>query len=113
MSKIPVRRAEYKLVYLQKSDGKLDTITKKKKKEANAPTSAQLDQNADSKGVTDFYRLVEIGDDKEVEWRRKLGGMLKREIGEEEHHGKNFSNLHTCPQSLISFRPELDPCAHA
>ena len=89
MSKNPERRAKYELVYLQKSDGKLETVNKKKRKEANAPTSGQLDQTPDSKGVIDYYRLIEIGDDKEVEWRRKLGGMLKREIGEVEHRGKS------------------------
>ena len=77
--------AQYKLVYLAKSDGKEEIVTKKKKKEQNAPTASQMDQTADSKGVTDFYRLVQIGDEKEVEWRRKLGGMLKRELGGPEH----------------------------
>jgi len=77
--------AQYKLVYLAKSDGREEIVTKKKKKEQNAPTASQMDQTADPKGVTDFYRLVQIGDEKEVEWRRKLGGMLKRELGGLEH----------------------------
>ncbi|KAL8824101.1 MAG: hypothetical protein Q9191_005303 [Dirinaria sp. TL-2023a] len=94
MSKNSERRAKYELVYLQKSDGKLETINKKKRKEANAPTASQLDQTPDSKGVIDYYRLVEIGDDKEVEWRRKLGGMLKREIGEAEHRDQNWIIAH-------------------
>ncbi len=82
--------AQYKLVYLAKSDGKEEILTKKKKKEQNAPTTSQMDQTADSKGVTDFYRLIQIGDEKEVEWRRKLGGMLKKEIGGPEHASETY-----------------------
>ena len=78
-------------MYFQKSDGKLDIINKKKKKEPNAPTPSQMDSTPDAKGIVDFYRLVEIGDEKEVEWRRKLGGMMKREIGGPEHASKILS----------------------
>ena len=112
MSKNSERRAKYELVYLQKSDGKLETINKKSRKEATAPTSHPLDHTPDSKGVTDYYRLIEIGDDKEVEWRRKLGGMLKREIGEAEHRGK-FGLADIATQALRCCRPELDYCAYA
>lgn len=76
--------ASYKLIYLSSSDGKLDTTNKKKKKEANAPDPSVMVDTPNSKGVRDFYRLVDIGEPKEVEWRRKLGGMLMREIGNEE-----------------------------
>lgn len=76
--------ASYKLIYLSTSDGKLDTTNKKKKKEANAPDPSAMIDTPNSKGVRDFYRLVDIGEPKEVEWRRKLGGMLMREIGNEE-----------------------------
>lgn len=78
----------YNLLYLARSDGKLDIITKTKKKEANAPTESQLDDSTDSNGTKDYYKALEIGDAKEVDWRRKLGGMLMREIGEKEHLGK-------------------------
>lgn len=76
--------ASYRLVYPAASDGKVETINKKKKKEANAPDASLMNDTPNAKGVRDFYRLVEIGEPKEVEWRRKLGGMLMREIGTEE-----------------------------
>lgn len=70
----------YRLFYFGKSDGKLETLNKKKKKEPNEPTAAQMNATPDKNGLVDYYRLIEIGDDKEVEWRRKLGGMIKREL---------------------------------
>lgn len=81
--------APYHLIYLSQSDGKLEIITKTKKKEVNAPTEAQLDNTPDSNGTRDFYKELETGDAKEIDWRRKLGGMLMREIGEKEHSGKS------------------------
>ena len=76
--------ASYRLIYPAASDGKLETISKKKKKEDNAPDPKHMDDTPNAKGVRDYYRRVEIGEAKEVEWRRKLGGMLMREIGNEE-----------------------------
>ena len=32
-------------------------------------------------GQCDFYRLIEKDDAKHVDWRKKLGGMLLREVG--------------------------------
>ena len=90
----PEQTAKYRCLFFQKSDGKLEIVTKKKKKETNAPTTSQMDSTPDSKGVADYYRLIPIGDEKEVEWRRKLGGMMKREIGEPENESK------TCPSYL-------------
>ena len=80
--------APYIPLYLARSDGKLEiTSPKSKKKEKNAPTEAQLDDSKDARGVRDYYKELEIGDPKEVDWRRKLGGMLMREIGDKEHAG--------------------------
>lgn len=81
--------APYFPVYLARSDGKLETISSKtRKKETNAPAEAQLDERPDSKGVIDYYKELDVGDAKEVDWRRKLGGMLMREVGEKEQQGK-------------------------
>jgi hypothetical protein len=55
------------------------------KKEKNEPTSDQLDPKPDKEGVSDFYRLLSPNDTKHLDWRRKLGGMLIREIGGKEH----------------------------
>lgn len=72
-------------LYIARSDGKLAiTSSKSKQKELNRPTEAQLDQAPNAKGVSDFYKELDFGDPKEVDWRRKLGGMLMREIGAKE-----------------------------
>lgn len=74
-------------VYIARSDGKLEITSKSGKKELNQPTAQQLDSTPDARGVSDFYKKLEDGDPKEVDWRRKLGGMLIRELGGKEHHG--------------------------
>lgn len=72
-------------LYIARSDGKLAiTSSKSKQRELNRPTEAQLDQAPNAKGVSDFYKELDFGDPKEVDWRRKLGGMLMREIGAKE-----------------------------
>lgn len=83
--------APYTPIYLGRSDGKMETISPKtKKKESNAPTEAQLDERPDSKNVVDYYKELDVGDAKEVDWRRKIGGMLMREIGGTEQQGSTF-----------------------
>lgn len=80
--------APYFPLYLSRSDGKLEIMSSKtRKREVNAPTEAQLDERPDAKGVSDYYKELEVGDAKEVDWRRKLGGMLMREIGGKEQQG--------------------------
>ena len=79
--------APYRPIHLTRSDGKLEILSKSRKKEANAPTADQLDSRPDAKGNTDYFKELELGDAKEVDWRRKLGGMLIREIGGPEHPG--------------------------
>ncbi|KAI4261275.1 MAG: hypothetical protein L6R42_003523 [Xanthoria sp. 1 TBL-2021] len=82
--------APYRPIYLTRSDGKLEILSKSRKKESNAPTADQLDSRPDAKGNTDYFKELELGDAKEVDWRRKLGGMLIREIGGQEHPGSNY-----------------------
>lgn len=81
--------APYFPVYLSRSDGRLETISlKTKKKESNAPNEVQLNASREVNGNRDFYKPIEVGDVKEVDWRRKLGGMLMKEIGDKEHSGR-------------------------
>ncbi|KAL8712989.1 MAG: hypothetical protein Q9220_002849 [cf. Caloplaca sp. 1 TL-2023] len=82
--------APYLPLYITRSDGKLEISAKLRKKEINAPTSDQLDNRPDAKGNVDYFKELELGDAKEVDWRRKLGGMLIREIGGSEHPGSNY-----------------------
>lgn len=68
--------AEWKPVWIARSDGEHEIKTKKNGRELNAPTSAQLDRNS---GENDYYELLDIDDPVTIEWKRILGGMLHRE----------------------------------
>ena len=83
--------APYFPLYITRSDGKTEILTKTRKKEPNTPTDDQLDSRPDTKGIVDYFKELEVGDAKEVDWRRKLGGMLIREIGGQDHPGMRSS----------------------
>ncbi|GAB7350788.1 hypothetical protein MBLNU459_g1329t1 [Dothideomycetes sp. NU459] len=68
-------------LYVRRSDGKLETVNTHKRKEANQPTPEQLDMKPDANGTSDYYREVPMDEPKHLDWRRKLGGMLARELG--------------------------------
>ena len=74
-------------LYIRRSDAKRFTKGKYGAKEPNEPTSEQLNADPDANGISDFYREIPVGEMKEIDWRRKLGGMLIREIGGKEHRG--------------------------
>lgn len=67
-------------VYVRRSDGKLEILARGQLKDMNQPTDAQLDQKPDKDGVSDFYREVAPEEGKHLDWRRKLGSMLAREL---------------------------------
>ena len=67
-------------LYVRRSDGRVEVVAKGKRKEFNQPTSDQLDQRPDKNGISDYYREVSIDEPKHLDWRRKLGGMLAREM---------------------------------
>ncbi|KAL1615791.1 hypothetical protein SLS54_008796 [Diplodia seriata] len=78
----------YYPLYVRRSDGKLETVHGKKK-EKNEPTPEQLNDKPDSNGVSDYYRPIAEDEPKHLDWRRKLGGMLMRELagpGSEHQH---------------------------
>jgi len=79
--------APYYPLFLRRSDGQLEIQTSSTVKELNKPLPQQLDTKPNSKGISDFYKLCDHGETKEVDWRRKLGGMLMREIGNKEPKG--------------------------
>ncbi|KAI9754469.1 MAG: hypothetical protein M4579_004697, partial [Chaenotheca gracillima] len=81
--------APYLPVYVGRSDGKTEIVSKKRK-ERNEPTEEQLDNSPDANGVCDFYKKLAGEEPKELDWRRKLGEMLMKEVGSKEHNGKNF-----------------------
>ncbi|PNS18379.1 hypothetical protein CAC42_6196 [Sphaceloma murrayae] len=69
-------------LYVRRSDGKLHVVSRHKLKEKNEPTPDQLDRKPDSNGISDYYREVDIDEQKHLDWRRKLGGMLARDLGQ-------------------------------
>lgn len=67
-------------VYCRRSDGKREIVGKGRKRETNEPLPEQLDQKPDASGVSDYYREVPPDESKHLDWRRKLGGMLARDL---------------------------------
>lgn len=78
-------------IYAVKSDGH-DVVNQKGKVLRNGPTEEQLNRDPNKQGQCDFYRLIERNDPKHVDWRKKLGGMLLREIGGKQHEGEQCSS---------------------
>lgn len=72
--------ARFYPTYVRRSDGKREITGKAKRRETNEPTAEQLDQKPDRNGVSDYYREVSPDESKHLDWRRKLGGMLAREL---------------------------------
>ena len=79
--------ARFYPVYARRSDGKLEVVGKGRRKEMNQPTDDQLDQKPDKNGIADFYREVQPDEQKHIDWRRKLGGMLARELQAKDKSG--------------------------
>ncbi|KAH0556274.1 hypothetical protein GP486_005800 [Trichoglossum hirsutum] len=76
----------YYKIHILRSDGKLD-FTSSGRLQPNRPTDSQLDKSPNAKGVIDFYRKVNPHDAKETDWRKKLGGMLAKQLGQAEQNG--------------------------
>lgn len=89
--------ARFYPLYVRRSDGKVQIIVKGKLKELNEPTEEQLDQKPDKNGVSDFYREVGIDEIKSLDWRRKLGGLLARELDPKDKPGQGMY-----PPNLLS-----------
>ncbi|QIW99313.1 hypothetical protein AMS68_004831 [Peltaster fructicola] len=79
--------ARFYPVYVRRSDGTNEVISKGSRREYNQPTAEQMDQRPDKNGVSDYYRECEINEVKSLDWRRKLGGMLARELQWKDKNG--------------------------
>ena len=102
--------AKFYPIYVRRSDGKKEIFAKGKVREPNQPTDTQLDQRPDKNGVSDFYREVAPDEIKHLDWRRKLGGMLVRELGWKDPTGGGGYGFQTLSQSStahISYRQRL------
>ena len=96
-----VRRSDGKLEALlfqsQGRPGKLEVVAKGKRKELNEPTEEQLDQKPDKNGVSDYYREVSMDESKHLDWRRKLGGMLARELDWKDKNAQLGNGMYVDP----------------
>lgn len=79
-------------LYIRRSDGVVEVTASNGKREKNEPTELQLDSTPDAKGVSDYYRLLSQSDAKYLDWMKKLGGMLIRELGGRENVGSGKSD---------------------
>lgn len=79
-------------LYIRRSDGQ-QQVALKGRREENAPTKEQLDRKPDAQGICDYYREILDDEVKHMDWRRKLGGMLMREIGGSDNQGRMYKSL--------------------
>lgn len=75
-------------VFPRKSDGQ-EAVQQKGLMIKNGPNAQQLDRTPNAQGIADYYRLLDKDEPKHVDWRKKLGGMLLREIGGKQHEGSS------------------------
>ena len=86
--------ARFYPLFVRRSDGRLEVIARGKRKEINQPTDEQLDQRPDKNGISDYYREVASDEAKHLDWRRKLGGMLAREMDWKDHNAQAGNGLY-------------------
>jgi hypothetical protein len=60
-----------------RSDGKTKVLTRNGSTELNQPTEKQFKDTPDAQGHVDCYRKLDDTAEKSLDWRRKLGGMLR------------------------------------
>lgn len=73
--------ARFYPLFIRRSDGKIEVKDRHKQLERNEPTEEQLDRRPDAAGMCDFYREVGVEEQKHLDWRRKLAGMLAKDLG--------------------------------
>ena len=82
-------------IFATKSDGQ-EIVNIKSRPLRNGPSEAQLDDKPNAQGQKDYYREIPKDDAKHIDWRKKLGGMLLREIGEKPYEGKERARRIRC-----------------
>ena len=81
----------FTILYLRRSDGKTETVDRSRQREKNEPTPEQLNAEPNAQGISDYYREIPYNEHKHSDWRRKLAGMLMRELGTKEQSGTGDS----------------------
>ncbi|KAF2733682.1 hypothetical protein EJ04DRAFT_438619 [Polyplosphaeria fusca] len=79
--------AQFWPIFPHRSDGR-EQLTTKGIVMKNGPNAKQLDQTPNAQGQADYYRLIAKDEPKHIDWRKKLGGMLLRQIGGKQYEGK-------------------------
>jgi hypothetical protein len=74
-------------IFPTKSDGQ-EVVNTASRVVRNGPSQEQLDRAPNAKGQCDYYREIAEDEPKHIDWRKKLGGMLLREIGGKQHEAK-------------------------
>jgi hypothetical protein len=74
-------------IFTTKSDGQ-HVVNVKNRPLRNGPSEEQLDEKPNAHGQRDYYREIPKDDAKHIDWRKKLGGMLLRELGEKPYEGE-------------------------
>jgi hypothetical protein len=83
-----INMTRFHFLYVSRSDGKTEVVLKAgRPKEKNEPTAEQLDSKPNAKGISDYYREISYDETKHSDWRRKLAGMLIRELGKKDQAG--------------------------
>jgi len=90
-------------IFASKSDGQ-HIVNLKGRPLRNGPTEEQLNTSPNDQGQRDFYRLIEKDDPKHQDWRKKLGGMLLREIGGKQYEGEESARHSHHTHALICDR---------
>ena len=94
-----------KILYVSRSDGTIETILpKSKKKEGNCPTKEQLEKTKGDNGLYSCYQELAVTDKTHMNWRKKLGDGLVREMRnivkgqdiEKGKPGKSLRDSRTC-----------------
>ncbi|KAF1841231.1 uncharacterized protein K460DRAFT_348061 [Cucurbitaria berberidis CBS 394.84] len=87
-----------------KSDGQ-DVVNLKGRVLRNGPSQEQLDDKPNDQGQCDYYRLIKKDDPKHLDWRKKLGGMLLREIGGKQHEADKWQQciLWELPENYVLY----------
>ncbi|KAF1989164.1 hypothetical protein K402DRAFT_445106 [Aulographum hederae CBS 113979] len=93
---------EFHVLYIRRSDGKLE-VRSKKSSERNEPPASQLNSTPDKDGAADFYRPLAYDEVKHLDWRRKLGGMLVRELQGDAWRAEKGYILHDFPENYRLF----------
>src|SRR2546421_10444811 len=81
---------DFHAIHQYRSDGVLAISGGPGGTQKNRPTDDQLKKTKDASGITRCYTKINHGNQKDVEWRKKLGGMLAKEIAVDEEQGMPY-----------------------